>query len=215
MGTLNHFAKDLKIPLELEAAVANVCTGRVERVDVGEVNGRAFLNNSSLGLYPTIVREREQQQNKGYGKWVSFAEATLYALWRYSPLHVSLNLKGQRESVAETPFVFVGNNRYEVSGLHIGERACLDGGSLWVYRAPRASRTALFRMALQALGGRQKPGDLETFHAEEFWVNARRSHLNVALDGEVTVLKTPLNYRIRPAALRVIVPAGNGNRSST
>ena len=209
LGTLNHFAKDLKIPLELDAAVANFCTGRVARVDVGEVNGRMFLNNSSLGLYPTIVREREEQQSKGHGKWVSFVEATLFALWRYSPLFVSLSLKDQHENISETPFVFVGNNRYNVSGLHIGERARLDGGSLWIYGAPHASRAALFRLALQALGGQPDPGALETFQADEFWIGAKKRRLSVALDGEVTVLDTPLHYRVRPAALGVIVPAGD------
>jgi diacylglycerol kinase family enzyme len=69
LGTLNHFAKDLKIPLELESAVATVLTGRVVRIDVGEVNVHLFVNNSSLGIYPWIVRERETEQRKGYGKW--------------------------------------------------------------------------------------------------------------------------------------------------
>ncbi|HVG33349.1 MAG TPA: diacylglycerol kinase family protein, partial [Pyrinomonadaceae bacterium] len=70
LGTLNHFAKDLKIPLDLEGAVSNIFDAHVARVDVGEVNGRIFLNNSSLGLYPSIVRQREKQQERlGRGKW--------------------------------------------------------------------------------------------------------------------------------------------------
>src|SRR5271166_1000269 len=59
MGTLNHFAKDLGIPLDLEAAARNVFIGDIAKVDVGEVNGRVFVNNSGIGLYPRIVRERE------------------------------------------------------------------------------------------------------------------------------------------------------------
>ena len=62
LGTLNHFAKDLRIPLGLEEAARNVCEGREARVDVGEVNGQVFVNNSSLGLYPRIVRRRERLQ---------------------------------------------------------------------------------------------------------------------------------------------------------
>ena len=64
LGTLNHFAKDLGIPLELSEAVATIMHGRVEEVDVGEVNGRVFINNSSLGLYPRIVADREAQQER-------------------------------------------------------------------------------------------------------------------------------------------------------
>jgi len=214
LGTLNHFAKDMNIPLELEAAVANIFTGRVARVDVGEVNGQPFLNNSSLGLYPTMVRQREEQQSKGHRKWVAFAEAALFAFWRYSPLHVSLHLKNHHEIVDETPFVFVGNNQYKASGLHIGERARLDAGRLWVYRAPRATRIALFGLALQALAGQEDSSDLEIFNAEEFWVGAKNKRLSVATDGEVMVLDTPLRYRIRPRALSVIVPTEDGPHSS-
>src|SRR5947199_3052283 len=60
LGTLNHFAKDLCIPLEVVGAARNVCEGREVSVDVGEVNGRVFINNSGLGLYPHIVRRREK-----------------------------------------------------------------------------------------------------------------------------------------------------------
>ena len=56
MGTLNHFAKDAGIPLNLEAAVRNAFSGRCAVVDVGEVNGRVFVNNSGIGLYPRFVR---------------------------------------------------------------------------------------------------------------------------------------------------------------
>src|SRR4026208_425561 len=71
MGTLNHFAKDLGIPLELKKAVQTLFTGKVACVDVGEVNGRIFLNNSSIGFYPRIVQERERQQRRGRGKWLA------------------------------------------------------------------------------------------------------------------------------------------------
>jgi diacylglycerol kinase family enzyme len=111
LGTLNHFARDLNIPMDLEAAVANVFAGRVVRVDVGEVNGRPFLNNSSLGLYPSIVREREDEQRKGHGKWVAFAEAVVFAIRHYSPLYVNLRTARQNQIADRTPFIFVGNNR--------------------------------------------------------------------------------------------------------
>ena len=67
LGTMNHFAKDLHIPLDLEGAVETIVQGHVANVDLGEVNGHIFVNNSSLGLYPSIVREREKQQRLGWG----------------------------------------------------------------------------------------------------------------------------------------------------
>ncbi|MEO7009675.1 MAG: diacylglycerol kinase family protein, partial [Caldimonas sp.] len=74
LGTLNHFARDAGVSLDLERAVDAIVNGRPTPVDVGEVNGRIFLNNSSLGLYPDIVRDRERQQKRlGRGKWPALA----------------------------------------------------------------------------------------------------------------------------------------------
>ena len=62
LGTLNHFARDLRIPLHLEGAVRIVIEHHHVMVDVAEVNGRGFVNNSGLGIYPQIVALREAQQ---------------------------------------------------------------------------------------------------------------------------------------------------------
>ncbi|HSY85491.1 MAG TPA: diacylglycerol kinase family protein [Verrucomicrobiae bacterium] len=214
LGTLNHFAKDLKIPLELEAAVANLFTGRLARVDVGEVNGRVFLNNSSLGLYPAIVREREERQRHGAGKWIAFALAVVTILWRYAPVHVWLRVDSLPESGAPTPFVFVGNNRYEIEGAHMGGRSRLDGGRLWICRAPHAGLWTLLHLAVKALLGRVPHGGFDAVDGEQCEVRAKRGHLRVSADGEVISLETPLHYRIRPGALGVIVPIDVPSASS-
>jgi diacylglycerol kinase family enzyme len=208
LGTLNHFAKDLHIPLSLEAAARNVCEGREALVDVGEVNGQVFVNNSSLGLYPRIVRRREKlQEREGSGKWAAFLRASLAVLRRYPFLSVRLDADGQR-IVRRTPFVFVGNNEYQMESLGMGSRACLDAGCLSLYVAHRTGRLGLLRLALSALFGRlQQAHDFDALSAEEIWVETRRpKRLPVATDGEVNVMTTPLHYRVRPAALKVIVP---------
>jgi diacylglycerol kinase family enzyme len=130
LGTLNHFAKDLKIPLNIEAAVATIVTGQLTQIDAGEVNGRIFLNNSSIGIYPGIVRERQKEEHKGYGKWGAFGWAVISVLHRYSLLHVHLRVDDQNEPGVKTPFVFIGNNKYESTGLSIGHRKALDEGQL-------------------------------------------------------------------------------------
>ena len=207
LGTLNHFSKDLKIPSDLSAAVANVFTGRVARIDLGDVNGHIFLNNSSLGIYPWIVREREKEQSKGRGKWAAFARALIAVLKRYSLLYVRLLVDDQDEAEAETPFVFVGNNRYESTGLNIGQRHALDLGQLWVCRAPPASRGKLLMLAVQHAIGSPRATELEMFDAQQVSIRTRSRRLPVATDAEVIFLETPLHYRIRPGALSVIVPA--------
>jgi YegS/Rv2252/BmrU family lipid kinase len=208
LGTLNHFAKDMGVPSDLEQAVDAVLAGHRVRVDVGTVNGRIFLNNSSLGLYPAIVRQREELQSKGRSKWGAFAISVLYALRRYQRLYVRLESDKGAEGEEETPFLFIGNNQYEVSGLHIGERAHLNAGALWVYRAPRASRASLLRMALAALLGRRDRSQLQVMSVKSLCIRAQKGHIHVAIDGEVCRMNSPLRYGILPQALHVIVPRG-------
>ena len=217
IGTLNHFAKDMGIPLGLEAAVRNIFTGRVANVDVGEVNGRVFVNNSGIGLYPRIVRQREEKQREGHVKPVAFVLAVGSVLRRYSELRVKLRA-GEAEAEVQahrTPFVFVGNNRYEISGLEIGKRMSLVSGQLWACMAPpRTNRRNLVRMALRTLTGRVSDHELHALEAREIWVHTKTSPINVSIDGEVIAMDAPLHYRICPRALGVIVPArdaaGNG-----
>ncbi|HEX5341840.1 MAG TPA: diacylglycerol kinase family protein [Duganella sp.] len=207
LGTLNHFAKDLKIPLDLEEAVANAVHGVVAKVDVGEVNGRIFLNNSSLGIYPDIVRDREQQQRHlGRGKWPAFGWALLTALRRFPFLSVRLRINGE-EHLRRTPFVFIGNNEY-LQGLTLGARERLDTGKLCLYVAQKPTRLGLLRYAVHALFGRlQEARDFDVLSAPSLDIETRHQRLRVATDGEVTLMSPPLCYRSRAAALTVIVPA--------
>jgi diacylglycerol kinase family enzyme len=208
MGTLNHFAKDLGIPLDEDAAVANLASGRLLDVDAGEVNGRIFINNSSLGLYPDIVRDREQRRRRlGHGKWRALLEASLAAARRYPVLSVQIDLNGKAYP-RRTPFVFIGNNEYTMQGFEIGERTALNGGKLSLYMTHRMGRFGLLRLALLALLRRlDQARDFDIVTAPDFVVHTRHRRLRVATDGEVTLMETPLRYRVRPGALRVIVPA--------
>jgi YegS/Rv2252/BmrU family lipid kinase len=209
LGTFNHFAKDLHIPLDLEGAAQTIIAGNTMPVDLGEVNGRIFLNNSSLGLYPSIVRERKRQQRLGYGKWPAFVWAAFTVLRRYPFLDVRLNADG-KEFNSRTPFVFIGNNEYQMESFYIGARPCLDAGRLSLYITNRTSRLGLIRLALRALFGElRKEKDFIAMCSEEIWIETRHRHLRVATDGEVALMHPPLHYRVRPLALRVLAPKRN------
>lgn len=206
LGTLNHFAKDLHIPLTIEDAAATIIGGHTVKVDVGEVNGKIFLNNSSLGLYPSIVRERQKQQRLGSGKWPAFVWAGVAVLRRYPFLDVKLSADGD-EFKRRTPFVFIGNNEYEMESLNVGARACLNAGKLSLYITHRTGRFGLLRLAWRALfGGLNKEKDFLALCAQEIWIATKHRHLRVAMDGEVTNMKPPLHYRVRPLSLSVLVP---------
>jgi diacylglycerol kinase family enzyme len=206
LGTLNHFAKDLKIPLDLEGAVRAIVAGHSISVDVGEVNGHIFLNNSSLGLYPGIVHQREQKQKLGHGKWPAFIWAAFSVMRRYPFLDVRLNADGKAFS-SRTPFVFIGNNRYEMEGFNIGGRGRLDDGELSLYFSHRTGRVGLLRLGLRALLRRlPKDGDFVAMCATEVSIKTRRRRIRVSTDGEITRMQSPLNYRVRPGVLRVHAP---------
>jgi diacylglycerol kinase family enzyme len=112
--------------------------------------------------------------------------------------------------ITRTPFLFVGNNEYTIEGIHLGTRARLDAGRLHAYLAPRLHTRDLPKLFLWAVLGRaRKHGAFATFAAAEMWIETLHSRtVRVAADGEITMLKAPLHYRVAPRALKVIVPAG-------
>jgi diacylglycerol kinase family enzyme len=208
LGTFNHFARDMQVPLELEEAARTIAAGHQVKVDVAEVNGRVFINNSSIGLYPAIIHQRESQQRRlGRSKRHAMFWATLTVLRRHPFFDLHLKLDGV-EQHRRSAFVFIGNNAYAMEGFAVGKRECLDAGCLSVYLAQRRGRLALFALAMRALVGRLKQAaDFEALTAHSLRIETRQRRLAVATDGEVHVMDMPLEYRARPGALRVIVPA--------
>jgi len=207
LGTLNHFAKDLGIPLDLEQAAQVILDSIWCRVDIGEVNGRFFLNNSSIGVYPAIVRLRERHRSSFWGKWITAFWAALAVMRRRPFMAVRLQVEGQ-ELIRRTPLVLVANNEYRTTGIHAGTRASLVDGRLALYVLNAEGRPGLLRLALKTiLEGAERVKELDLFAVEEITIETRRHRLQVALDGEVTTLDSPLHYLSRPRALKVFVPA--------
>lgn len=206
LGTLNHFARDLGIPADLQQAARTLIAGHAIEVDAAEVNNRIFLNNSSLGLYPIIVREREKRQRLGFRKWPAFVWATIQALRRNPFLDVRLRIKGELLD-RTTPFVFVGNNEYAMDLFNIGVRDRLDRGELSIYITHGTSRLKLIGLALRAVVGRlRNDKDFLALRSDEVKIQTARKRVRVAFDGEIDVMEAPLHYRVRSRALRVIVP---------
>jgi diacylglycerol kinase family enzyme len=207
LGTLNHFAKDLGLPLDLDGAVDVICAAYAQRVDVAEVNGQVFVNNSSIGIYPYMVLDRERRRsNHGQAKWIATFLAVLRTL-RYLPRRrLSIRAEGWAEP-CRTPCLFVGNNAYSLVGSSLGKRERLDQGEMCLYIARQGSRTALVLLALKsALGLINEAHDLRTLKVNSAEIQSRTSRLLVAMDGEVSIQRPPLHYRVRRGALRVFVP---------
>jgi diacylglycerol kinase family enzyme len=206
LGTFNHFAKDLAVPLEVEEAAAAIVGGTTIRVDVVEVNGRCFVNNSSLGVYPAMVAVRDRiREQRGWGKVRAVPVAVWHVLRHFPMRRLHIRADGY-DAALRTPFVFIGNGRYEVGPGGIGDRPSLDGGELCVYVAHAATRWKLLVVGAKAiLRGATDVPELEGHCAPELTIDAHGHQVTVALDGEVAYLRSPLHYRCRRDALPVRV----------
>jgi diacylglycerol kinase family enzyme len=208
LGTLNHFAKDCGIPLDLEEAALVLAAGHVRRLDLGRVNDRVFINNASLGVYAKALMGRDARRELGgTSKW----PAMLLAAWkvfRRSPL-LRVRLEAHGEKVwRKTPLVFVGNNTYELEILRVGKRARLDDGVLSLYVATATSRWGMLKLGLRAAGGRlAQSRDFETRSVTSVTVETRRAATHVAVDGEIVAMRTPLEFSVWPEAIPVMAPA--------
>ncbi|QNM83888.1 sphingosine kinase [Sphingomonas sabuli] len=207
LGTLNHFARDLGIPADIGEAAQVVAAGKVRQVDVAEVNGHLFLNNSAIGLYPLMVVDRDLQRRRlGRTKKRAMIVASIRTFARFKHQRLRLTVNDREESV-ETPLLFVGNNDYRVDIIGRGSRASLQDGELFVLVMRSTSRLGLVAATLRALFNRTRSGDMvQLTGVTSLRVTSRRSHLPVAVDGEVVGMASPLDYTIRPRALNVIVP---------
>ena len=205
LGTLNHFARDCGIPLDIDQAVAVVAAGHTRTIPVGQVNGTTFVNNASLGIYPQLVWERQMEQRRGRGKWTAFAIALVRTWQRYPTVTVRVSVEGVA-FVRRTPFVFVGNGDYVAEGLALGTRQSLPTGQLSIYLAPGASRFEMLALPFRALAGRLTPDvKFESLAASEVSIETARRRVDLAIDGELTAVSPPIRCAIHDRMLRVLV----------
>ncbi|MDA8229977.1 MAG: lipid kinase MamU [Magnetospirillum sp.] len=203
LGTLNLFARDLGLPPDPVEAARRLAGAAACRIDLAEVNGTPFAIWASLGMHPWMVRRRDHLQRDGMGKWRAVALAALRALRRCPMVKVRLALRGEVVTAA-TPMIVVTNNAWRWGSPPT--RPALDEGVLEVHVARCSSRLSLAWLAFKALLGRPLGHLIETFRADTVEVMSRKRRLMLSLDGEVTVMASPLVFRARPKALTVLMP---------
>jgi diacylglycerol kinase family enzyme len=208
LGTRNNLARTLDIPLDLEGAAKVIAAGLSKPIDLSEVNDQTFVNNASIGLYPKMVELREGAQERGLPKWLAKVPAAWTVLKNLTHRRYRLILDDAAQPVV-TPLLFVGNNVYSLDAGKVGTRDALDDGKLSVFAVARTTRWGLVAFAIRTLTGRSNPDtDFAAIGTcEHLTVTSHRRRINLALDGEVMQLETPLRFSVRPAALRVFVPA--------
>ncbi|MBA3841791.1 MAG: hypothetical protein H0X39_04085 [Actinobacteria bacterium] len=189
-GTRNHFARDLGLDRnDPVAALDALVDGDERKIDVGRANDRLFLNNVSLGVYARLVHRREHHRRRSD----AFARMRAFGALVKHRHGVGITVDGDP---LHARVVLVANNEYALDVLSIGERERLDEGTLYLY-AP----TGLLRSAWDERA------------AASFTVDARSGRLHAAVDGEPDELQTPIEFRVEPGALRVLVPRSLGQPS--
>jgi YegS/Rv2252/BmrU family lipid kinase len=207
LGTLNHFARDLGIPTDLADAATVIAQGKERKVDVAEMNGRTFINNSAIGLYPLMVVDRDLQRKRlGRSKALALAIASIRTLARFGHQRLTLTVNDEKERV-DTPLLFVGNNDYRIDLAAAGKRESLDDGRLSVLVMRKKTRAGFLAATVRALLNCSRDDDMVSLeNVERLKVASHRREHAVSLDGEVVREAPPLNYKIRKQALKVIAP---------
>lgn len=206
IGTYNHFARDVGIPLTWRAALDVALTGTTRQIDTARVNERFFVNNVSLGLYPELVARREER-GRDYPRWKARFYA-VYATMRKYP-HVNLTIESEHhQQVVRTHVFMISNNSYDLSRLGIqAPRSRMTDGRLSAYWLPHIPRIALMRFCAHFLAGRvhETPG-FRSFRTTRMKVHSSKATLPLGIDGELYEMAPPLRITIVPQSLLVKVP---------
>ena len=211
LGTHNHFAKDMAVPLDLDQATAalgrGLVRGELRDVDVGEVNGKVFLNFSGIGLHPLVVKHRDTQRAVlGRKKFVAMFFALLRVLRRPPVLRARLEA-GATVVRRITPSVIVCNNPHQMRVFGVENVSYADRSLLNVYVARSTRLPGLLWLVVRAaFRTLDSATNFEALVLPDVTIHTRGASARVSIDGEVTDLPTPLRYRVRRGGLKVVVP---------
>ena len=205
IGTWNHFARDLGVPLDWREAMEIVVRGETHQIDVGRVNDRFFMNNISLGLYPEVVRHRERLRR--FGKWRAYLKATSAAMKKFSHISVAIETPHHLEMVRTQVFM-VSVNPYDLERPGVlAPRKTLDGGHLAVYWLPDMPKPQFIRAMARYLRGKMhEEGGVRSLQTTRLKVQTSESPIRVGMDGELTRLTPPLVISIVRRGINVRAP---------
>ncbi|MDB5961440.1 MAG: diacylglycerol kinase [Massilia sp.] len=214
-GTFNYFGRTHGIPEDLADAVHALLASRLQPVQVGTVNGRVFLVNASIGLYPRLLEERELDKKQfGRSRLVAALSALKTILSPHRRLRLVLQIDGKLQRLRTATF-FVGNNRLQMEQIGIAPlSAALEDGQLAAVAPKTRGKLGMLWLLLHgALGkmGRLDQADqLATFSFTQMQVKvsrlARRRKVKVATDGEVMQMDSPLEFCVMEARLLLLKP---------
>jgi diacylglycerol kinase family enzyme len=208
-GTLNLLARDLGFPPDPDEAIAALGTARARAIDLAGVNGRAFHSLSGLGFFSQMARAREEARDLP-GKILRVGAAAFAALRRSGRFSLRVETDGRARDI-ETYALLVTCNRFGGAGWR---RDALDGGTLEIHVARDEGALAKLKAGADLVSGGWRDNDgIVSFTARRVRIDGARRRAFVATDGELRRETLPLDYEIRPGALRVLAPGGSADRA--
>ncbi len=212
-GTFNYFAREAGVGDTVEAALDTLETGTVRRIDVGEVNGRIFLNNANFGVYPRILERREAiYQRWGRSRLMAYW-SVLVTLWdSRDPMHLILTADGETREF-HTALAFAARSAYQLENLGLDGAEAVRRGKIALFLAkghrPAELLSAAFRLAV---GSSVRGQDFDLMVADEITIETRQHRRTIAFDGEKERLTSPFHLKVHREALAIIVPAPTTER---
>ena len=209
-GTFNYFGRTHGISSDAAEAARGLLTARVQPVQVGLVNDRVFLVNASLGLYPQLLEDREEQtQRHGRSRLVAAWAALVTIFRQYRPVRVKLEHEGRTHEL-QTLTLFVGNNRLQLEQVGLDEAGSVEEGKLAAIILKPVPPLTLLWLALQgAMGNLARVRGVEHFASSSLTITPsfrRIRRLKVATDGEISWMDTPIEFRVAPEPLLLLRP---------
>ena len=209
LGTLNGLARDIGLALDLPGAIAQLAALEPRAIDVAEVNGRPFLHNVIVGLIPDIAVGRELIRGKEAG-WRTRVRFVRFMWRRMTYAHrIALALRSDVSAtrIELVQSLVVANNSYDQRIGSFMARRRLDRGTMTAYLIRSLRMRDALRLAVSMFAGRWRADEvIEYEKVRELRVQSKRKRVLVTMDGEVTRLDTPLNFRIWPRSLQVLAP---------
>jgi diacylglycerol kinase family enzyme len=206
-GTFNFFARTHRIPEDNLEAFRLALSGEARPVRLGEVNGHIFLINASLGLYAKAIREREIRTSRfGRNRIVVIISTMMSLLDRHRLLKVDL-MTGKEVHTTHTPMIFIGNNALQLRDLAFSVAQCMKRDLLAVVMMKPVTKIETLRIILRGVFKTVESDErLETFCVDELTIHTRKSSHQIALDGEIIQVNSPLRVKSLPGILNLVLP---------
>ena len=207
LGTFNYFARGLGLPEEAGEAAAALMRARRHRIRVGMVNGKVFLNNASLGIYPAILKQRESVYAR-YGRHRIMAHWSVAKTFlRFQrPMHLTLDADGSVQT-CRTPLLFVSRSAFQLERFGLSGAEAISDDSFAVLVGRGDTRADLFRTALRMVTRTAVEGrDYDFIAARSLTVDMRKSRALVAYDGEKSLARPPFDFRMSDRMLNILIP---------